>query len=176
MHNRAEATIGAGATEAGYRAGAPMTRMQAAVFWAHKVVTTGILITGTYFNVTALFFGMDLVASTFFTTPGEIVLTTMFFTGFVLGVLAERYVAAAPRWRRVVRRMMTVYMLALTLVHGVNNLLLHNQQGYAEVFSGPFYTYPAIVILGALAIVIATTSSPSGPNAVRNTEFSPLDR
>jgi hypothetical protein len=137
-----------------------MSNIQTAVYWAHKVVTAGILVVGAYFNVTALFFGMDLVVATFFTTTGEIVLTTWFFVAFLLGVLAEFLVPVEPRWRRVVRRAMTVYMFLLTLAHGINNLLLQNLEDYAEIFSGPFYTYPAIVVLTGLAIVIASLPRP----------------
>jgi len=137
-----------------------MITTQSAIYWAHKVVTAGILIVGAYFNVTALFFGMDLVVARFFTTTGEIVLTTWFFAAFVLGVLAEFLVPVQAHWQRVVRRVLTVYMFLLVLAHGVNNLLLQNVDGYAAIFSGPFYTYPAIVILIGLAIVIASLPRP----------------
>lgn len=43
------------------------------------------------------------------------------------------------------------------LARGVNNLFLYNQEGYAAVFSGPLYTYPAVIVLAGLSIVIATT-------------------
>jgi hypothetical protein len=130
------------------------------VYWLHKLFTAGILTVGALFNVIALFRGMDHVVNTYFTTAGEIVLTGWFFTAFVLGVLAEFLVPLEPRWRRVVRRVMTVYMFLLTLAHGVNNLLLQNQDGYGEVFSGPFYTYPALVMLTGLAIVVASFPRP----------------
>jgi hypothetical protein len=132
-----------------------------AVYWAHKVVTAGILVVGTYLNITALVFGMDLVVATFFTTTPEIVLTTWFFVAFILGVLAELLVPVQPRWRRLVRRAMTVYMFLLALAHGINNLLLQNQEGYADIFSGPYYTYSAVIVLTGLAIVIASLPRPA---------------
>jgi hypothetical protein len=130
------------------------------VYWLHKLVTAGILAVGTLLNVTALFRGMDYVVQTYFTTAGEIVLTAWFFAAFILGAMAEFMVPLAPRWRRVVRRVVTVYMFLLVLAHGVNNLLLQNQDGYGEVFSGPFYTYPALVVLTGLAVVIASFPRP----------------
>jgi hypothetical protein len=130
------------------------------VYWLHKVFTAGILTVGALFNVIALFRGMDYVVDTFFTTVGEIVLTSWFFAAFILGVLAELLVPLDPRWRRVVRRVVTVYMFMLTLAHGVNNLLMQNEDGYGEVFSGPFYTYPALVVLIGLAVVIASFPRP----------------
>jgi hypothetical protein len=130
------------------------------VYWLHKLFTVGILVVGALFNVIALFRGMDYVVDNYFTTAGEIVLTSWFFAAFLLGVTAEFLVPLEPRWRRVVRRVMTVYMFLLTLAHGVNNLLLQNQDGYGEVFSGPFYTYPALVMLTGLAIVVASFPRP----------------
>jgi hypothetical protein len=129
-------------------------------YWLHKLFTAGILTVGALFNVIALFRGMDHVVNTYFTTAGEIVLTSWFFAAFVLGVVAEFLVPLEPRWRRVVRRVVTVYMFLLVLAHGVNNLLLQNQDGYGEVFSGPFYTYPALVVLTGLAVVIASLPRP----------------
>lgn len=130
------------------------------IYWTHKVATASILAVGTYFNVTALFFGMDLVASTFFTTAGETVLTAWFFAAFVSGVLAEFFVPLESRALRITRRVITIYMLMLTLAHGVNNLLLGNAETYAKIFSGPFYTYPAIVLLGGLTILVAALPAP----------------
>ena len=132
-----------------------------ALYWLHKVVTAGILTVGALFNVISLFRGMDYVVENYFTTAGEIILTSWFFAAFVLGVMAIRRVPLEPRWRRVVRRVVTVYMFLLTLMHGVNNMLMHNQDGYGEIFSGPFYTYPALVVLTGLAIVIAAFPRPT---------------
>jgi hypothetical protein len=73
-----------------------MITTQSAIYWAHKVVTAGILIVGAYFNVTALFFGMDLVVARFFTTTGEIVLTTWFFAAFVLGCWRSSWCRSKP--------------------------------------------------------------------------------
>ena len=126
------------------------------ISWAHKIVTAGILATGTFFNLCALFFGMDLVAKTFFTLPAELVLTAWFFSAFILGVAAEYNVPLANRPQRIVRRIVTVYMFMLTMMHGVNNILLDNAAFYAKVFSGPFYMYPALLILGGLTIFIAS--------------------
>jgi hypothetical protein len=131
-----------------------------AVYWLHKLFTAGILAVGALFNVIALFRGMDYVVHTYFTTAGEIALTSWFFAAFILGVLAEFLVPLEPRWRRVIRRVVCVYMFLLTLMHGVNNLAMQNQDGYGEIFSGPFYTYPALVVLTGLAIVIASFPRP----------------
>ena len=131
-----------------------------AVFWAHKIATVSILAVGAYFNVTALFFGMDLVAQTFFTTTGETILTAWFFVAFVTGGMAELVVPIENRALRIMRRVVTIYMAMLTLVHGVNNLLLDNAATYAKIFSGPFYTYPAIVVLIGLAILVASLPTP----------------
>jgi hypothetical protein len=131
------------------------------VYWLHKLFTAGILTVGALLNVIALFRGMDHVVNTYFTTFGEIVLTSWFFVTFALGVLAEFLVPLGPRWRRVVRRVVTVYMFLLVLAHGVNNLLMQNQDAYGEVFSGPFYSYPALVVLTGLAVVIATFPRPA---------------
>jgi len=137
------------------------SRSTQSIYWAHKITTSSILAVGAYFNISALFFGMDLVAATFFTTTGEMILTAWFFLAFVTGVLAEFYVPLANRALRVARRVVTIYMLMLTLAHGVNNLLLGNAAAYAKVFSGPFYTYPAIVLLTALAILVASLPAPA---------------
>lgn len=128
----------------------------ALVYWAHKMATASILAVGAYFNITALFFGMNLVATTFFTTTGEIVLTAWFFTAFLTGVAAEFVVPLEHRVLRIVRRVVTVYMFMLTMAHGVNNLLLGNVEGYTRIFSGPVYTYTALVVLSTLTIVIAS--------------------
>ena len=130
------------------------------IYWAHKIVTAGILAVGAYFNVTAHFFGMELVTSTFFTTTGETILTAWFFTAFVTGVLAEFHVPLDNRALRIIRRVVTVYMLMLTLAHGINNLLLGNVEAYARIFSGPVYTYSAIALLGGLAILVAALPAP----------------
>jgi hypothetical protein len=144
------------------------------VYWLHKLFTAGILAVGALFNVIALFRGMDHVVDTYFTITGEIVLTGWFFVAFVLGVLALFLVPLEPRWRRVVRRVVTVYMFLLMLLHGVNNLLLQNQDGYGEVFSGPFYTYPALVVLTGLAIVIAAFPQPkAAPQASGDDRLNP---
>jgi hypothetical protein len=144
------------------------------VYWLHKLVTAGILTVGALFNVVALFRGMDYVVNTYFTIAGEIVLTGWFFAAFVLGVLSLFLVPLEPRWRRVVRRVVTVYMFMLMLMHGVNNLLLQNQDGYGEVFSGPFYTYPALVVLIALAVVIASFPRPkAAPQASGDDRLKP---
>jgi hypothetical protein len=132
------------------------TTTQATIYWAHKIITASILAVGAYFNVTALFFGMDLVAATFFTTTGETILTAWFFAAFVTGVLAEFNVSLENRALRIVRRVVTFYMFMLTMAHGVNNLLLDNVEAYTRIFSGPVYTYTAIVLLTALAIVTAS--------------------
>ena len=143
------------------------------VYWLHKLVTAGILTVGALFNVVALLRGMDYVVQTYFTTTGEIVLTSWFFAAFVLGVMAEFLVPLEPRWRRVVRRVVCVYMFLLTLMHGVNNLLMHNQDGYGEIFSGPFYTYPALVVLTGLAIVIASFPRPTAASQPRDERLKP---
>ncbi len=143
------------------------------IYWLHKLVTAGILTVGALFNVVSLFRGMDYVVHAYFTTAGEIVLTSWFFAAFALGVLAGRIVPLQPRWRRVIRRVVTVYMFLLTLVHGVNNLLLHNQEGYAEIFSGPFYTYPALVVLTGLAIVIASFPRPNAASQSSDDKLKP---
>jgi hypothetical protein len=130
-------------------------------YWMHKLTTASILIVGACLNVTALFFGMDRVAATVFTTTGEAILTAWFFAAFVSGVLAEVAVPLENRRLRIIRRVVTVYMLMLTLAHGVNNLLLGNTDAYAKIFSGPFYMYPAIVVLAGLAILIAALPAPA---------------
>ena len=137
-----------------------MTNKTGAVYWAHKLATASILAVGAYFNVTALFFGMDLVAATFFTTTGETILTAWFFAAFVTGILAELYAPLENRVLRIVRRLVTFYMFMLTLAHGVNNLLLDNVEAYTRIFSGPVYTYTAIVVLIGLAIVTASLPPP----------------
>jgi hypothetical protein len=136
------------------------------ISWAHKIVTAGILATGTFFNVCALFFGMDLVARTFFTLSGELVLTAWFFSAFILGVAAELKVPLANRPSRIVRRIVTIYMFMLTMMHGVNNILLDNVAFYTKVFSGPFYMYPALLVLGGLTIFTASLPVPGERNAV----------
>ena len=148
-----------------------MNTQAPALYWAHKIATASILAVGAYFNITALFFGMDLVAATFFTTAGETVLTAWFFTAFVTGLLAEFYVPLENRALRVVRRIVTFYMFMLTLAHGVNNLLLDNVEAYTRIFSGPVYTYTAMVLLIALAIVTASLPAPKGSHTA-----SPLAR
>lgn len=130
------------------------------VYWTHKIVTASILAVGTYFSITAHFFGMNLVAATFFTPLGESVLTTWFGVAFITGILAEISVPLDHRALLVLRRVVTVYMLMLTLVHGINNLALGNIEGYTNIFSGPVYSYAALVVLGGLAIVIASLPAP----------------
>jgi hypothetical protein len=131
------------------------------LFLIHKIVTAGILAVGAFLNIASLFVGMDAIAATFFTTTGELVLTTWFFLAFVLGVASELIVPVENRAVRVVRRIITVYMLMLTLAHGINNLLLDNAALYAKIFSGPFYTYPAIVLLCGLSFFVAVQPAPS---------------
>lgn len=131
------------------------------ISWAHKIVTAGILATGTFFNLCALFFGMELVAKTFFTFTGETILTAWFFSAFVLGVAAEFTVPLANRTLRIVRRVVTFYMFMLTMMHGVNNILLDNVAFYTRVFSGPFYMYPALLVLGGLTIFVASLPVPT---------------
>jgi hypothetical protein len=136
------------------------------IYWGHKVVTASILVVGASLNVAALIVGMDTVAATAFSIPGEIILTAWFLLALILGVLAEFRVPLAALWQRIVRRIVTFYMLMLTLAHGVNNLLLRNVEMYAKTFSGPLYTYTALVMLTALAIFILTLPEPSNTVAV----------
>lgn len=144
-----------------------MNTQMTAIYWAHKLATASILAVGAYFNITAMFFGMDLVAETFFTTTGETILTIWFFTAFVTGVLAEIYVPIENRALRIIRRIVIFYMFMLTLAHGVNNLLLGNVEAYARIFSGPVYTYTALVLLTGLTILVASLPAPkTQPNAV----------
>ena len=59
------------------------------------------------------------------------------------------------------RRVVTFYMFMLTMAHGVNNLLLDNVAAYTRIFSGPFYMYPAMVLLTGLTIIIASLPAPT---------------
>lgn len=137
-----------------------MSNSEIFVFWAYKIVTAGILAVGATFNIASLFVGMEAVAATVFTTTGEIVLTGWFFLAFVLGVAAEFMVPAKTLAARIVRRVITFYMLMLTLAHGINNLLLDNVALYVRIFSGPLYTYTAIVLLCGLCIFILAQPAP----------------
>jgi len=130
-------------------------------YWAHKLVTASILAVGAFFNVCAIFFGMDLVASTFFTLTGELILIAWFFAAFATGIWAEFSVPLDSRPLRIIRRVVTVYMGLLTLAHGGNNILLDNGAVYAKVFSGPFYNYPALIVLTGLCIFIAQLPAPA---------------
>ena len=131
-----------------------------------QLVTTAILLVGASLNVAALIFGMPAVAAVAFSVPGEIILTAGFLAALVLGVLSEFRVPLPALWQRIIRRIVTFYMLMLTLAHGVNNLLLRNVELYAKTFSGPLYTYTALVMLTALAIFTLTLPEPRQNTAI----------
>ena len=61
--------------------------------------------------------------------------------------------------------MIVFYMLALTLMHGVNNLLLNNLGWYLKTFSGPVYPYMAGAVLLAMIAFTATRRAKPEPMA-----------
>ena len=56
-------------------------------------------------------------------------------------------------------------MLALTIMHGVNNLLLNNLAWYLKTFSGPVYPYAAGAVLVAMLVFTVTRRSRFAPEA-----------
>lgn len=123
---------------------------------AYRLVTVGVLLVGLGLDLAGILWGVGPVALTLFTPPVEAFLTLWFLSAFVLGVAAFRHLDLPTLPARIFQVVITAYMLALALMHGVNNLLLDNIDRYVALFGGGFYPYAALVVLLAMTIFTAT--------------------
>jgi hypothetical protein len=132
---------------------------------AYKLVTTGVLLVGFGLDVASLFWSMEEIGQVVFTPLGESILSLWFLAAFILGVISFRHVHHANLPSRVFHTVIVFYMLALTLMHGVNNLLLNNLGWYLRTFSGPVYPYVAGAVLLAMILFTATRRAKPEPMA-----------
>jgi hypothetical protein len=123
---------------------------------AYKAVTGGVLAVGFALDLASLFWTMEQIGSVAFTATGEIILSIWFFAAFVLSLLARPHIEFRSLASSIFHGVITFYMLALTIMHGVNNLLFGNLAWYLKTFSGPVYPYAAGVVL--LAMLVFTLS------------------
>ena len=130
---------------------------------AYKLVTTGVLLVGFGLDIASLFWSMEEIGRVAFTPLGETILSLWFLTAFILGVLSFRHVLHANLPSRLFQAVIVFYMLALTLMHGVNNLLLNNLGWYLKTFSGPVYPYVAGAVLLGMIVFTATRRAKPEP-------------
>jgi hypothetical protein len=130
---------------------------------AYKLVTTGVLLVGFGLDIASLFWSMEEIGQVVFTPLGETILSLWFLTAFVLGVLSFRHVHHPNLPSRVFLAVIVFYMLALALMHGVNNLLLNNLGWYLKTFSGPVYPYVAGAVLLGMIVFTATRRAKPEP-------------
>jgi hypothetical protein len=128
-------------------------------------VTTGVLLVGFGLDVASLFWSMEEIGQVVFTPLGEAILSLWFLAAFILGVISFRHVHHANLPSRVFHTVIVFYMLALTLMHGVNNLLLNNLGWYLKTFSGPVYPYMAGAVLLAMIAFTARRRAKPEPMA-----------
>ncbi len=133
---------------------------------AYKLVTTGVLLVGFGLDIASLFWSMEEIGRLVFTPLGETILSLWFLAAFILGVISFRHVHHANVVSRIFQAAIVLYMLALTLMHLVNNLLLNNLGWYLKTFSGPVYPYVAGAVLLTMVLFTATRRAEPGPMPV----------
>ena len=132
---------------------------------AYRVVTGGVLTVGLALDLASLLWSMEDIGRVVFTAAGEIVLSIWFFAAFVLSLLARPHIEFRSVAGSVFHAVITFYMLALTIMHGVNNLLLNNLAWYLKTFSGPIYPYVAGAVLIAMLVFTLTRRCRPAPTA-----------
>jgi hypothetical protein len=135
----------------------------------YKAVTGGVLTVGLVLDVASLLWSMEEIGRVAFTPLGEIILSLWFFAAFVLGVTTYSAMDLRSVPAKVFQAIIVFYMLALTLMHGVNNLILNNLGWYLKTFSGPVYPYVAGAVLLTMLVFTLTrraqSDAPSGVGA-----------